>query len=173
MGDIKEACAGVRELMLEAEPAELRGAGDSPVALHVRACGDCRALATRMLDAQDDLAVALSALTQPRPHRESMSPGSAAPGRSFGSQHPRIARPSRPFRRAAIALAPLAAAALLVLMLHQQRNGDDLPPLQPSPDALAMAADRPLVNVASGDDVAIMSTTNPNITVVWYLKRER
>jgi hypothetical protein len=171
MGDIKEACAGVRELMLEAEPAELRGAGDSPVALHVRACGDCRALATRMLDAQHDLAVALSALTQPRPDREPMSLGSAPPGRSFGSQHPRIARPSRPFRRAAIALAPLAAAALLVL--HQQRNGDDLPPLQPLPDAVAMATDRPLVNVASGDDVAIMSTTNPNITVVWYLKRER
>lgn len=150
MTDDRRACADVRERMLEAEPGELRGSGNTPVAAHVRECTACRTLATRMLNAQDELASALSRL---------------APA---GTPVPHPFRPARVIR----VLAPLAAAAALVLVLSQPRDRR-LPSLEPLPDPVALNANAPVVNVASGDDVAIMTTTNPNITIVWYLEREK
>lgn len=188
MDDVRGACAGVRELMLEAEPAELRGAGDSLVAVHVRRCVPCRELATGMLNAQRDLEAALDGLTgqrasdvpaDPTKRRPSDVPlglteqATSAMPADLTKQPASRPRPSFRKRHAALALAPLAAAAMLVLLVYQQRSGDGLPRLEPLPDEIAMAGDRTVVNVTSGDDVAIMSTTNPNITVVWYLKRER
>ena len=146
------ACAHVRELMLEAEPAELHGTGDTQVAVHVRRCLPCRSLATRVLNAQQELDTALSELTA---HRAPHQP------RWFNQRH--VIR----------AMGPLAAAAALVLLLHQQRSGPELPRLQPLSDPIATAAVTTLVNVTSDDDLAIMTTPNPNITVIWYLERER
>jgi hypothetical protein len=74
-------------------------------------------------------------------------------------------------RRLSAAIAPLAAAAVLVLFLLS-RDGK-LPRLEtPQPNVVAVA-NTPVVNVEAGSDVAVMQTSNPNITVVWYLNRER
>jgi hypothetical protein len=70
------------------------------------------------------------------------------------------------------AAASLAAAALVVILL-QQRRSDDPPVREPLTEHTAMALAVPVVSVTAGDDVAIMHTANPNLTVVWYLKRER
>lgn len=162
MDDVTRACAHVRELMLEADPAELRGSGSPVVAAHVRECGQCRLLAERMLSAHQQLDDALSTLTGQH---------AAAPALTMRSRRDRTR--SLLSARAARVFAPLAAAAVLVLMLYQQRTPDDLPSLEPMADVVALADGAPVVNVTSGDDVAIMSTTNPSITVIWYLKRER
>jgi hypothetical protein len=151
--DQTAGCAAVRERLLDAEPAELRGAGDTPVAMHVRSCTRCAAAAARILSAHDELAGALATLATART--------SALP----------VMHRSR--RRLIGMAAPLAAAAALVLFLVQRRPDSDLPLLEPPPEQVAMATDVPVVNVTADDDVAIMRTSNPNITVVWYLKRER
>lgn len=152
------ACADMRERLLEADPAELRGEGDSTVALHIGGCTACAAAARRILGSQQQMADALSALTLP------------APVVPPASQAVRRARGRRSLLRA---LAPLAAAAILVLFLLQQRAVDELPRLEPVPEPTAYAPDMPVVNATGGSDVAVMQTSNPNITVVWFLERER
>lgn len=176
------ACVEMRELMLEAEPAELLGAGHSPVALHVRDCRTCAAAALRILNAQQELADALGTLaaaatSSPAVTRASTGmPGSAAApalaptlrSTPVGSVH----RTGR-FRRRLIARsAPLAAAAVLVLFLLSRDGEPPRQEAQPQPIVVAVAS-TPVVNVAAGSDVAVMQTSNPNITVIWYLNRER
>lgn len=43
-------CQEAAELILEAEPAELAGEGDSPLADHLRVCGRCARVGTRLLE---------------------------------------------------------------------------------------------------------------------------
>jgi len=164
------ACVEMRERLLEADPAELLGEGDSTVALHVAGCAACTAAARRVLRSQQELADALSQLSDraaPAPGARVVSVGSAASAES-------AVRPARGARRSLLrVMPPLAAAAVLVLFLLQQRAADELPRLEPVPEPTAYAPDMPVVNATDGSDVAVMQTTNPNITVVWFLKRER
>lgn len=163
------SCGEIRELLLEADPAELRGAGESSLALHLRGCARCAADAERVLDAQRRMADALADLTAsasppPVPVRHLR--------RGWRSWAAPVSR-SRTRRRLILAAAPLAAAAVVVLLLQQQSGSNDLLPLEPVAAQVAIAADMPVVNVTTPHDVAIMKTADPNITVVWYLKRER
>lgn len=178
MSYTKRSCDEMRLRMLEADIAELRGEGDSPVALHLRDCRTCAAAGLRILDAQQELADVLetlvaAAVSPPAATRASAGlPGSASPS---GLTVPRSTSENRArrFRRRVIgASASLAAAAVLVLFLLS-RDGE-LPRLatQPPLNAVAMSS-TPVVNVEAGSDVAVMQTSNPNITVVWYLNRER
>ena len=158
------SCDGIRELLLEADPAELRGFGESRLARHLRGCPRCAGDAERVLEAQRRLADALTEVTASSP----MQPARArAPASSVSPSR------SRTRRRLVLATAPLAAAAVLILILVQQRNRTELLPLQPVNAPIAAAGDVPVVNVTTAHDVAIMKTADPNITVVWYLKRER
>ena len=160
------SCAGFRELLLEADPSELRGVGESPLALHLRHCARCAADAERVLAAQQRMAAALAGLT-----------ASAAPPPAPGRTEPRAwsapGSRARTRRRLILGAAPLTAAAVLMLLLVQQRDRDELPLLEPVSEQIAVAGDVPVVNVSTAHDVAIMKTSDPNITVVWYLKRER
>ena len=167
-GEIR-SCAAFRELLLEADPAELRGAGESPLALHLRGCDRCAADAERVLAAQKQMADALSGIT-----------ASAASPPAAVSTRQRALRPwsasvarGRSRRRLIMGAAPLAAAAVIALLLVQQRDSDELVRLEPVGAPVAVAAEAPVVNVTTAHDVAIMKTADPNITVVWYLKRER
>lgn len=64
-------CAESRELMLEADPAELRGEGTSALALHLASCDDCRAAAEHVLVMTRQLGAALDTrpVRQVRPAR--------------------------------------------------------------------------------------------------------
>ena len=146
MNDI--TCVTARELMLDAEHEELHARGDSPLARHLRACADCARAARAIVAVNNDLAHALDTL-------------SAMPAR-----HATV-RPSK-VRRLTIALAPLAAAAALLLALWQ-RNAE--------PDALAPIVlpvqevpTVPVVNAPATGTVAVMRASNPNITIVWNLE---
>lgn len=159
------SCAGFRELLLQADPSELRGVGESPLALHLRHCARCAADAERVLAAQQHMADALAGLTA----------GAAppAPGRTEPRAWSASGSRARTRRRLILGAVPLAAAAVLMLLLVQQRDRDELPLLEPVTEQIAVAGDVPVVNVSTAHDVAIMKTSDPNITVVWYLKRER
>jgi hypothetical protein len=178
MSHTTPSCDELREMLLEADAAELRGEGSSSVALHVRDCRICAAAALRILSAQQELedaleslaAAAASPLAVARASKEmrgsAASPAPAADPRSTPVHHRARFR-----RRLSAAIAPLAAAAVLVLFLLS-RDGK-LPRLEtPQPNVMAIA-NTPVVNVEAGSDVAVMQTSNPNITVVWYLNRER
>lgn len=155
------ACPDMRERLLEADPAELRGEGDSRVAHHVAGCAACTAAALHILTSQQQIADALSELSALA--AQVVPPAPAEPVRS-----------ARDTRRSLLrAMPPLAAAAVLVLFLFQQRTVDELPRLEPVPEPTAYALNTPVVNATDASDVAIMRTSNPNITVVWFLKRER
>jgi anti-sigma factor RsiW len=161
------SCAGIRELLLEADPAELGGAGESLLARHLRGCARCAADAERVLAVQRRMADALADLTA-----SATPPASPARQRGLRAWSASVSR-GRTRRRLIMGATPLAAAAVLVLLLVQQRDRAELLPLEPATDQVAVAGDVPVVNVTTAHDVAIMKTADPNITVVWYLKRER
>lgn len=93
-------CDEARELLLEADLSELRGEGDSPLALHVTSCTACRAAANHLL-AQT---AALHAAVQ---------------------QEPAERRRSTWRRAVPVGLAAAAAVAVLLVPRDQPRN----PPL--------------------------------------------
>ena len=53
-------CEEVLPLLLDAEPAELRGHGKSPLAEHLRGCAACARAASHLLEEMDALDEALS-----------------------------------------------------------------------------------------------------------------
>jgi anti-sigma factor RsiW len=162
------ACVEMRERLLEADPAELLGEGDSTVALHVAGCPACTAAARRILRSQQELADALSQLSA------RAAPAAGVVSVDLGASAESAVRPARGARRSLLrVMPPLAAAAVLVLFLLQPRAADELPRLEPVPEPTAYALDMPMVNATDGSDVAVMQTSNPNITVVWFLTQER
>jgi hypothetical protein len=179
------ACVEMRERLLEADPAELLGEGDSTVALHVAGCAACTAAAQRILRSQQELADALSQLSArraPAGDARVVSAGTGASVKSAGrvvsvdtsASAKSTGRPALGARRSLLrVMPPVAAAAVLMLFLLQQRATDELPRLEPVPEPTAYALDMPVVNATGGSDVAVMQTSNPNITVVWFLTRER
>jgi anti-sigma factor RsiW len=145
MNDI--TCTTARELLLDAEPLELRAAGDSALAQHLRACDHCARAARAILAANDDLASALHTLAAtPAAH---------------------TAAPKRMRRRILLAFAPLAAAAILLLVLWQRGPQPETlaPIVLPEPYVPTV----PVVNVPATGTVAVMRASNPNITIVWNL----
>lgn len=164
-------CASFRERLVEASPAELRRAVASPadrraasvgptgvdskhLERHLARCSACRAETERILDGLDALDMALDGppgnldvdLVLRRARNEQDGAGRRWP------RHPvRIA-------------AALLAAATLALLFRQQSDG---PPPQPAPviAALPAVAD---VEVPAGQNVAVLPTDNPAITVLWF-----
>ena len=55
-------CKTALERLLEADPAELGGEGDSELVVHLRGCERCTAVAERLLDGQQELAAELGEL---------------------------------------------------------------------------------------------------------------
>ncbi len=189
-------CESMLERMLDAEPAELRGEGDTPLAAHLRTCTRCRAVAARIAG---DTAALLAAVRE-----DSHAARRASVGR------PRIAHGR------AIAAGTLAAAALLAMavwMSAPEPGSAGRPPSAPAPapapgeGPVAAVAVRTPVAVAApvlpaerfpapppiqperlgaagstvrrgappplavhpppGVRVAVLRTANPTITVVW------
>lgn len=170
------ACAPFRERMLEADPPELRGEGDGPLARHLRTCPACaRAAAvllaeTARLDAllgeraDVDVPALLAragvgpgAVPTSSPRAAAAAPGTVAAPPARGRRFP-----SRRF------WIPLAAAAALAALLLVYGPGTRTPPA--SMAAAQPAPTLPVVEPAAGQDAAIIRTDDPEITVVWLFK---
>ena len=130
-------CTSMRELMLEAELAELEGEGTSALARHVRRCASCRKVA-RSLAADTD-ALALLVATTPRP-------APLAPERIRGGVL-QLNRGWRGPRARDVALAlPLAAAIVLAVVWRPGRENVSGPTASPlvggagAPAATAVSA---------------------------------
>ena len=137
-------CTEAREALLEAEPAELGGAGTSAVALHLAGCSECAVRARAILagmQAMDAALVGLASAPVPRSRRR-------APAVRW------------------VALGLAAAAVLAGVLLVRREPGTSLavpiataPPLPRGVEVDLAAAPR---------SAAVFATADSTITVVWY-----
>ena len=144
-------CEHAADALLEADLAELRGAGDAPLAAHLRTCERCRTLAGRILDAETALAETLAAERPKRPAHEAAAAAMAA------------ASPSRTWRRR-FRVAALAAAGIAAVLLV---NGGGPSPTQTLRPAMASGRPITLLEASPGQHVVVFQTDNPNIVVIW------
>lgn len=166
----KDACVPFRERMLEADPEELRGEGDGPLARHLRACPACARVASVLLEETGRLdaflaaapALDVEAVLAKAGIESGRGPGTAGAS-SPRSSGPRFAPRMRrfPTRRLWI---PVAAAAALALLLFRSSTVH-VPPT--SVAAAVHAPAPPVVEPTAGQDAAIIKTDDPEITVVW------
>lgn len=145
-------CRAVRDSLLDADLADLRGARESDVSRHLAGCADCRAAATRILEAEGAL---LRALQTPEPRRPIESVLAAA-----RAEAGRRTMRRRAWRR----WAPLAAAAGLGALVWIARRE---PPL-PAPAQDTRPTPTVTVEAPAGRNVAVLETGNPNIVVIWF-----
>ncbi|MCG6989398.1 MAG: hypothetical protein LJF06_14645 [Gemmatimonadetes bacterium] len=167
------ACTPFRELMLEADPAELRGEGNGALARHLRACAPCARVAALLLEET----ARLDALLEEAPHvdvagilaRAGVSSAPPAPAPEAARSATAAAR-SVPdavgtrFPRRRLWIPMAAAAALAAILLLR------VPSVRPPRASVAAAAERPappLVEPAAGQNAAILRTDDPEITVIW------
>ncbi len=147
-------CELAFEGMLEADPEELAGQGDSELAAHIKQCSRCGAVAAEILAGQELLANGLRRLRVDGTVEELL---------------PEVRRvAATPRRRLLTRVAlPLAAAATLALLIVGDR------PTVPRPEAavqIAQAMPRPeqSVRLAPNTNAVVFKTSNPKITVVWF-----
>ena len=152
------SCTRSLDYLLEAELDELDGSADTEVGRHVGDCERCRVVAQKVLDRTARLDSALATV----PHRFDVDAllrraRSAEPG-------PRAATIS-PLRRRWQRFATVALAASIVGLLIL---GDQDAPLPDSTLAPSVAARLPIVEAPATQNVAVISTDNPDITVLWF-----
>ncbi|MEX1181733.1 MAG: hypothetical protein WEF86_00755 [Gemmatimonadota bacterium] len=141
-------CEDARLALLDAEPHELRGEGDGALPVHLRGCESCGRDAATILAATHALRHAVAARVSTRV-----------------AERRHAARKARMRRLAPLALAATLAAAVLLSDALPDPAGDASAVGLYVPEPEVPAA--PVVNAATGGDVAVMRTTNPDITVVW------
>jgi hypothetical protein len=143
--------------LLEAEPDELRGIGETETAQRVRADEEVRLAAAAILRQTDALDRGLLA-SHAGAHvnaQAAPTPAYAMPLRRGRARHAR-----------SLAVASLAAAALLTLLLTRPAS-NPLTESRPSGRSLTarldVSADRPF---------AVIATDNPDIAIVWLFNQE-
>jgi anti-sigma factor RsiW len=145
------SCTVMREAMLEAELDELRGLGESDVAQHVRTCAACGERAEILVRGHDKLAASLAAI-RPRAADANVTPI------------------QRKWRKLSWVPVPLAAAAVLTLLMIPQQNGDEeLPRI----DAIArmMFKEEPAVSPPPGKQAMVIE--KKEMTIVWLYSQEK
>jgi hypothetical protein len=163
-------CVVHRERLLEASPSELRQAlararaadpraegvgadiGSARFEMHLACCPACLAAAERVVEGLDALDTALGDRSSGVDPVAIVERARAADGKG----RPPWARSDR------LAAALLAAAAVALVFLR--------PPSGPSPHPPAAVAAQPTepdVEAPAGRNVAVLSTDNPDITVLW------
>jgi anti-sigma factor RsiW len=148
-------CTEARDLLLEAELAELRGEGASEVARHVRECARCRAMAQEIVEQEGALAQALAGV---RPRVAADTAAAEAVAAKVLPLRPRWKR-----RWAAVIPAALAATLAGILLTN---NGTP-PAVVPSTTEAAAVAAAPVVDATSSEIYVVFNTDNPDIVVVW------
>lgn len=149
-------CEMKLDVLLEAEPDELAGVGDTAVAQHVVLCSRCRAIADEILEGQALLAEELRVLT---------------PARNVESVVDRVRAqvPRRRLRsRLRTVVLPLAAAAVLSILVLGDRVPQRMVSNDTTPHGAARLDAARAIQVSPARNVAVMKTDNPKITVVWF-----
>ncbi len=147
-------CAEALQTILEADPSILEGQGDSSLALHIQECPRCRKMARAVLEGENVLAEELVAAL-PSPDLEALLDevlGPESTPKKLRFRH----------RRLGLTLLPLAAAAAMVALFlgsEPRLPGDPYLPPQRAP-GLGL-------EVPEGRNVAVMATSDPDITVLW------
>jgi anti-sigma factor RsiW len=147
-------CTEARELLLEAELAELRGEGESEVARHIRECARCQAMAQEIVEQERSLAQALAGV------RPQVSADAAA-AEAVAAK----VLPLRPRWKRRWAVIPAALAATLAGILLTS-NGTPPADVTSTTDVAAVAA-VPVVDATSSETFVVFNTDNPDIVVVW------
>ena len=146
-------CKNALEQLLEADPAELSGRGESELVGHLRDCERCAAVARRLLDGQAELASALGQLTPRTDVEEALGTARA--------RRRRIARRRNAWRVAA----PLAAAAAVTAVLLVGSPDGRMPG-----EIVSLPAPRiePVLEVASAQNVMVLETPDKSAKVIWF-----
>ena len=139
-------CNEARQALLDAEPAELSGTGDSELARHLAGCAECSALARAVLEDLRVMDTALQQMATTRPAR-------------------RAAPRQRPVRWLAAGLA-VAAVATGVLLVRRQPPRPAGTTVAHATPALPRGVEVDLA--ASPRPAAVFETADSTITVVWY-----
>ncbi|MHC4233505.1 MAG: hypothetical protein ACYSUQ_00165 [Planctomycetota bacterium] len=147
------SCDAALERLLEANPAELAGRDDSELAVHVRECGRCQAVAARLLAGQEQLAGALSELRPRTDVGEALSDARARRHKALKWQ--RVSR-----------WGPVAAAAVVAVVMVLQ----SLPAARmiESENVPTPARLEPLVEAAAGQNVLVFETSDQSAKVIWF-----
>jgi anti-sigma factor RsiW len=144
-------CTTARDLMLEADLADLRDGSTSELGIHIAQCDACRGVARQLLQSYDELnegLMALSAAAKPEQARK----------RASSRPHLGISSP----RRLVWASLPLAAAAVLALVLVRHEP----PPPPPNPVlARLMFPQTAIATPPAGKQAMIIDRSDA--TVVW------
>lgn len=162
-------CETALDRMMEAEPAELRGPGDTPLARHLQTCPRCGRVAAALVAELDALDAALDAYAAAGDAEAAADTAlAAAPPRPAGREAP---SPRSPWwRRSLRGGVPLAAAAAVATLLLVGRGPDPEP--SPAPAPVTSRSPRVAVEPPANRGAAVLETGNPNITIVWLYERE-
>jgi len=149
-------CAEALQAILEADPSDLEGLGEGPLPDHLRGCSRCQAAAGLVLEEERALAFGLLEAV-PLPDLDQILKEATTP------DVPSSRKPPSWFRRAGLTLLPLAAAAAMAALFLGQN-----PQLPGEPYLLPQAAPGLGLQVPDGKNIAVLTTADPDITVLWY-----
>lgn len=150
------SCSEAREAILEADIAQLEGRDGDALAGHLGGCSRCQAMAQMILDRERDLGEAIEGLVPTPELDELLERAKTERVEGRGAIRRRL-------RWSAPRLVPLAAAAALVALFLGREPilpGDPVVPLITAP-GLGL-------EIPEGQDVAVLATNNPDITVLWF-----
>jgi hypothetical protein len=145
-------CNGILERLLEADPAELAGRGESDLALHVRECDRCATVAGRLLAGQEQLAAELAEWRPRSDVSAALVAVHARRGRRLAWERARRWGP-------VAAAAALAAAMVLQALPSRVLEGERVP---------AVAEVEPLLEAPSGENVLVFENRDHSTKVIWF-----
>ena len=149
-------CELALDRMLEADPEELALESHTELGVHIGGCERCRAVADEILAGQQTLGDAVRGLE--------------AKGKVDAVVHSVRAAVSTRRRRkvVSVALLPLAAAAVFVLLVIRDGGRTPTPPLPTQWIAQADVPSRPVITLPPATNAMVLQTENPKISVVWF-----
>jgi anti-sigma-K factor RskA len=146
-------CDTALERLLEADPAELAGQGDSELATHVRECSRCQMVAARLLTGQEALAGALNVLGPPTEVGEALS--------AVRARRRKLLRREQAWRWGPVAAAATVAAAMVLGSLPAGRTVE-------GEMVQAPAQIEALVEAAPGQNVMVFESSDQSAKVIWF-----
>ena len=151
-------CNRSLDYLLEAELGELEGRADTAIGQHVRDCERCRQKAQKVLDSIASLDAALATVPDG-------FDANAVLKRARSPETGVRAATLSPLRHRWRHFAAVALAASIVGLLVLGNRDEALPGTALPP---RVSAGLPIVEPSSGQNVVVINTDNPDITVLWF-----